>query len=364
MIHAMHQLVFYRYLKVNKIMPGIDFVISRRQKQKMYDKELWAFMSKIDGRRLINLTDIELQDRLNVIDRNIQYLDDGSSNRDSLREDRGWLSPWWWLRTRFWTLQEFEHRELVPCSTPVIPQMPSLSVGLTGVIGGGRRMLVRISKIKWLMETLNNGVLRFAHANIYRNSALDAARHDDELNKTYRRPSQAIHISSLDGKKIESVGDVAFSTCRVVDNGTRLIEMPYWMCSFSSDLDPRLFDEFGSKEDPTEDGCIVIFEPNTFVQRALSPLITIAPTARKLLFPTDYFDPYYPCQDALSTIKSKDFSYAYQREMRFVLDPESSRWFGNDKEIFIEIGSIADIAGVYTRGGRKLAGVGPDSFLA
>lgn len=343
-------------------MARIDDIIDERRQQRSYDEELWAFMDKVGGRNLINLTGTSLQARLDAIDRNIQYLDSGSASRDSCREERGWLSPWWWLRARYWTLLEFEHRELIPRTTPEIPPMPALAAGLIGVVGGGRRLLVRISKMGWLMDVLNNGNLRFAPASSYRDPELDAARGDDELNKTYRRPGQVVQIVGPDGRKIDAIGDVSFSTRRAVERGGELAEVQYWMCSFSSDLDPRLFGEFES-DDPTEDACLIILEPDAFIRRALPVLNDAVPLATKSLFPTDYYDPHH-LDRALSTVRSKDFRYAYQREMRLVLDPEGGGPLAGGGPLFVRIGSIADIAGVYSPDGRKLAGAGPDRFLA
>jgi hypothetical protein len=341
----------------------IQEIIDRRSREPAYDEALWAFASEVNGRNLINASDVELQTRLNAIDCNIQYLDSGTTPRDGLSpDDKGWLSPWWWLRARYWTMLEFEHRHIVPGDTPEIPSMPAIAAGMTGVIDGGKKMLVRISKVGWLMETLQAGVLRFAPANSYSDMVLDAARGDDELNKSYLRPGQAVTITRPDGRKIKALGDVIFSTSRSVEQGIGSADVPYWMCSFSSDLDPRLFNEFANT-DPGEDACLVIFEPYEFVRRALPSLHRAAPRAEKSLFPTVYFDPYYVHRDKLSALKSKNFRYAYQREMRFVLDPVGGYPLANGGALFVEIGSIADIAGVYHHRGGKLAGAGPNQFL-
>lgn len=241
--------------------------------------------------------------------------------------------------------------------------MPAVAAGLSGIVDGGRPMLVRISRESWLMDLLD-GILRFAPAALYLDPTLDSARRDDELKKTYRRPGQVIQITGPEGRKIETIGDVFFSAHRALEQDTKLTDVPYWMCSFSSDLDPRLFEEFG-KTDPTEaEACLIVFEPNEFVRRALSPLNDAAPLVRKSLFPVNYFDPHYTHRGTLSARQSKDFRYAYEREMRFVLDPEGGPPLGDGGPFFVKIDSIADIAGVFSRSGRKLAGIGPDTFLA
>jgi hypothetical protein len=49
--------------------------------------------------------------------------------------------------------------------------------------------------------------------------------------------------------------------------------------------------------------------------------------------------------------------------MRFVLDPEGGTALA-DGELFVEVGSIADIAAVYARSGERISGTGPANFLA
>lgn len=337
---------------------GIDGVLRVRETHREYDLELWRFMLRGE-RPLSNLSNAELEARLNVIDRNIQFLDQGSTPRDAVEANRGWLSPWWWLRVRFWTLLEFEHRGLKAFTTDVIPPMPLLAPEFEGVVGGGKKLLVRIGQIEHLKRMLG-GQLRFADARSYSNNKLDAARKDDELVKSYKRPGDAITITGATGKIIPAIGDVTFSTAR--KKGARLVDAPYWFCSFSSDLDPRLFTEFA--EDANA-GCLVIFDPMAFVRRALPHLMRNVPNTTKQLFPNDYIDPYFPPEDNLSPLVHKDFSYAYQREMRFVLDPEDGPPLTEvGGALFVDSAPIRDIAGVYDRDGLKVDGHGPRSFFA
>lgn len=337
-------------------MPGISELLNVRCTHKMYDHELWRFLHDLRPRNLINLSDEALRHRLFSIERNIQYLDSETTPRDSLQPERGWLSPWWWWRARYWTLIEFELRKIQILTSPEVVKPHNVVKGLVGTFSGGRKLLVRISKISWLLETLESGSVRFAPASSYVDSALDEARQDDEMKKSYRRPGQQIRISAEDGSALNAIGDVEFSTTRAISGGAA----PYWMCSFSTDLDPRLFDDFKSSDG--DDGCIVIFDPIEFVRRALPVLNEVAPFATKSLFPTTYFDPYNLDQDDLCTLKSKDFKYAYQREMRLVLDPEGYS-LAEGGPLFVKVGSIADIAAVYGKDGKKIAGVGPVSFL-
>jgi hypothetical protein len=337
-------------------MVHIDQILQLRSIMPAYDEQLWAFMDRRAGRNLENVSATVLQDRLKQIEKNILYLDSGATPRDSLPADRGWLSPWWWLRARYWTLLEFERRDLTPEPSAQIPAMPALAEGFKGVMAGGKKLLVRLSKEAWLIDLLR-GRLRFAPAAIYRDLGRDDARSDEEMIKAYRRPAQAIEITDLQGTKIEAIGDVAFATRRSLERDGVLKDTPYWFCSFSSDLDPRLFREFTES-----DACIVIFDPGEFVRRALPHLNRIAPDATKSLFPNDYFDPYFLGNHKLNAMASKEMAFAYQREMRFSIDPEGGPPLA-DGDLYVDIGSLEDIAAVYAGCGEKISGAGPEFFM-
>lgn len=82
----------------------LNDILARRRGHKLFDEELWTFVDRVQGGRLSNLPGDALQSRLDQIERNIQYLDGATSPRDELPPERGWISPWWWLRLRYWTL--------------------------------------------------------------------------------------------------------------------------------------------------------------------------------------------------------------------------------------------------------------------
>lgn len=120
---------------------------------------------------------------------------------------------------------------------------------------------------------------------------------------------------------------------------------------------------------PSDPRCDEIASPERSHDRAsshggLPSLNRAAPYAVKSLVQNDYFDPYYPDSDHHSPLSKKDFRYAYQREMRFILDPEDGAPLAGGGALFVSIGSIADIAAVYDKNGQKVEGTGPNSFLA
>lgn len=134
------------------------------------------------------------------------------------------------------------------------------------------------------------------------------------------------------------------------------------MMSFSSDLDPRLLDAFASA-DPEEDAFLVVFDVRAFFERAAPVLADAAPGGTYSLVQNDYFDPYDPPGDGLQAIRSKLMGYAYKREVRFVVDPRTGTLStAADGCLYVEIGSIEDMAGVYGRDGSKAAGIGPATW--
>lgn len=330
----------------------LNDILARRRGHKLFDEELWTFVDRVQGGRLSNLPGDALQSRLDQIERNIQYLDGATSPRDELPPERGWISPWWWLRLRYWTLLEFERRGLTPTPTTLLPARPALARGFGGHMNSEDRVLVRISSKRWLLETLRDGTIRFAPAASYDDARLNAARADEEMGKAYKRPGQQLTVTTADGKSIPVLGDATFTTRRLIERSSGMEELPYWLSSFSTELDPRLLDEFPG-DPPEEDGCLVIFDPDAFMGRALPSLNRAAPYAVKSLVQNDYFDPYYPDSDHHSPLSKKDFRYAYQREMRFILDPEDGAPLAGGGALFVSIGSIADIAAVYEKTDKK-----------
>ena len=67
-----------------RAMARIDDIIAFRRAHRFYDEELWDFFLQVDGRRLENLNDDELQIRLAHLDRNIQHLEEAPGDRDEL----------------------------------------------------------------------------------------------------------------------------------------------------------------------------------------------------------------------------------------------------------------------------------------
>lgn len=341
------------------VMARIDNIITVRQTHRFYDERLWDLVSRIDGRLLENLTDHELQVRLARIDRNIQHLEEAPGPRDELPPERGWISPWYWFRLRHWVVSEMRERGLTQLASSDVTPMPVVRPEFRGIHAGGEKRLIRISRRDWMVEALEHGRLRFAPASCYCLIEGDEARTDDEMTKAYRRPGRLISITRPDGESIVPIGDVTFSTTRAI--GAADIETPYWLTSYSTDLDPRLFDDFSSSEG--DDAALVIFDPMEFIRRSLPHLNRVAPHSEKGLHQIEYYDAFYPPSRRLPPLTLKDMRFAYQREWRMILDPGGREVLADGGSLFVDIGSIADISGVYAKNGARIAGTGPETFL-
>src|SRR6185312_9067330 len=158
-----------------------ELLIIRQGQFPRYDAHLWSMMDQVCGRCLQDMGENKLRHRLEQLDRNILYLDNGSTPRDGLHADTGWCSPWWWYRLRHWTMLEFGHRGLAAPQTPAVAAMPTRRPQFIGKMNAGQRLLVRIGSTSWLVPLLTHGKMRFARAPIYNAPELDEARRDDEM---------------------------------------------------------------------------------------------------------------------------------------------------------------------------------------
>lgn len=351
-------------------MPDIPQILERRRAHRHWDPELWDFFERVsfvsqedlndrsvEPRPLENLSDTALQARLNSIERNIQYLDCADRRRDEMSPDDGWLSPWWWLRLRHWTLSEFRRRGVDIQPSPNVADPVPVGEDFRGIHSGSTPKLFRISRLPFLKDMLERGNVRFGLAAGYQKIENDEARADNEMKKGYKRSGRRVKITTLDGRQITALGDVSFDTARITSD---LAKLPYWMLCFSSDLDLRLFDEFPSLE--RDDAVIAIFDPDEFIRRIRRAMAMRLPEVH--VFPANvlYYDVYHPPRRDISPLTMKEMRFGYQREVRIVLDPGRGEAIANGA-FTIGIGSIKDIAAIYTQDGRRVAGSGPDSLF-
>jgi hypothetical protein len=335
----------------------IDDIITSMGHMQFYDPEVWDALDRHMGANLRNLADDRLGARLWSIEKNIQYLSASLFIDPNGRDDAGWTSFPWWLRARYWTQLEIGRRGLSIASFPVIPRGQVLNSQVQHLTLRGNGIFARVGQARFLTRLLK-GELRFTPAASYNDSSLGASRADDEMSKGHLRPGQALRITLPGGRESKAIGDVRFSSTRQVEVAGNLVDRPYLMCSFSNEVDPRLIAEF-----PGSDAILVIFDLDEFMTRSIQHLDSVMPGPRKGLVPNDYYDPYYLAGHKLSAIRSKELDYAFQREVRFVIDPGPEVDLAKDI-LTTETRSFADIAALYDKNGNLMEGAGPKQLYA
>jgi hypothetical protein len=333
-------------------------LVSDRQKDSRCDVELWRFMDRI-SQNLCDISDKDLADRWQSIAKNILYLVGPSRDVEPLEAKA--FSSWWWLQTLVHTGAELEKRG---CPTPGVPDVADLSA-LRPEFRIDRAMAprywARVGEKDHLVKMLYEGEIRFGHASSYGDAQVDPARRDRELEKIRKRPAHATTITLPNGVRSIPIGEVSYSRKSAIEESGVLRDREYWISSWSLEFDPRLFAEFTVLGQTPCDAVIVVWDRELLVERIE------ATAAQRLLgwlfasYQIRYFDPYDLQQSpALHPSLEKDFSYGYQRELRLGLRPPSPIEKG--QPVFLKIGSLTDIAALYSADGHKLGGLGPPTW--
>jgi hypothetical protein len=178
------------------------------------------------------------------------------------------------------------------------------------------------------------------------------------MKKGYKRSGRHVTITMQDGREIKALADVSFDTARMTPD---MVDLPYWMLCFSTDRDPRLFDDFPSPEG--DDAVIAIFDPEEFMRRVRRAIDAALPDVHVAAETVFYYDAYHPPRRDISPVTMKEMRFARQREVRIVLDPGRGPAIA-DGPFTIGVGSLEDIAAIYAKDGRRVAGSGPETFIA
>lgn len=191
--------------------------------------------------------------------------------------------------------------------------------------------LVKYGKREFLEPMLTSGRLRICPASFYNNVQFDDAIKDDEIHRpffipTYRERLNGVHYLDFQGHRIQ-FGD---------DDITLPIMMPdYFLFSLCDHIYYRMPTDFGA------DAALIIRDPNLFIQRLISAFLARWPDWRPRHGPVVYYDPYRDYSKVRIPEMSKHFGYAYQREVRVVLQGKTFSEVALEPE-FLEIGSMED----------------------
>jgi hypothetical protein len=293
-----------------------------------------------------------LKKRSIEIEKNIQFLDGSKSWNEAYKAEYGWQSPWWWFRARQFTICEFKRRG--------ISSVSGIDIGARHLfhLDYARRRkptAVRISKLEWLSDLLD-GKVRFGAASLYNEVALQDAQRDDEISRNVFLPGSLATFTTETGERRNLIGEIRLSTSRTdTINGTTRA-LPYWLLCFSTELDPRLLEEFsvGNREDH---GFFVLFDIEKFHRRLSEAIQMLKVNCGRV--EVDYYDEHFPPPQQGPVIGTKPFRFAYQRELRFFLLPEGKLRPAFGQSVCLSAEKMNDIAGIFNSRGEKVAGYGP-----
>lgn len=193
--------------------------------------------------------------------------------------------------------------------------------------------LYKFGEARYLEPMLRDGSLRVFPAAYYKDPSLRRAQQDDELERKVILDGSKLQLThtAQDGTKrpIHATGKATF---------TRKSASNFYVWCTSTTFDPRLFDDFGA------DACLIIHDAGAFIERMHAAMEAALPGWPGCTILVHYYDPVRP-GDTLLSPRDKEFSFAYQREYRFLWDPpftEPARKRLDHKDL--RLGSLEDIA--------------------
>jgi len=291
-----------------------------------YEPEFWESYYE-RNRYLKNIDEKKLVRRYIEVCRNFSVL---TSAERHVIPINSFLSSWYWYLKEHQTRYEFHMRGLPlpndlpiprdPITKPYSPKSPNAS-----------DIIFRYGHLKYMKKFVEEGKIRISPACKYINGNDLDPRTDDELNKHRWELGDNTRIATQEGKVIPIIGDLH----RIVSTRNN-----YYTLCLSCDFEPIIFKEFGY------DACVIIRYTDEFARRLEEGTKEYFPGWYFHHNPIEYFDPHASIQNQyFSATMSKNFSYAYQMEYRFLWDPCDK---GNAKEhIEVNLGPLYDICELF-----------------
>ncbi|MGO4665489.1 hypothetical protein [Bosea sp. 2RAB26] len=192
---------------------------------------------------------------------------------------------------------------------------------------------VKYGRHEFLEPMLRTGRLRICPASYYNDVSHNAAIKDDEIHRTFFIPTfherlKGIHHTVVQGHRIEyGDGDLVIP-----------VEAPdYFLVSLCDSIYYRMPTDFDA------DSALIIRDPSRFAQRVISSFLARYPDWKPHYGPVTYYDPYRDFIKVRVHQMSKHFGYAYQREVRIVMEARHTPRRTLHPE-FLDIGPMQDYA--------------------
>ncbi len=192
---------------------------------------------------------------------------------------------------------------------------------------------VKYGRREFLEPMLHTGRLRICPASFYNDTSHNAAVKDDEIHRTFFIPTfrdrlKGIRHTMVQGHRLEFGDDDIVLPVQAQD---------YFLLSLCDSIYYRMPTDFDA------DAALIIRDPMRFAQRVISSFLARYPGWKPLYGPVTYYDPYRDYKKMRVHQMSKPFGYAYQREVRIVMEAPYGRPRALAPEFF-DIGPMDDYA--------------------
>jgi hypothetical protein len=316
-----------RSLLLPKNFPTDKAIKSFGQNIHNYEPEFWEFQYE-NYRYLKNISDQKLIKRYEDLCRNFTVFSDNDRDKIPINS---YQSSWYWYRKEHQTRYEFFLRKL---SLPEPPKPRSvIKKPYRNEKPVSHDILYRYGYNKSITSLFEFGYTKIKPASVYKDGISSDPRTDDEKNKERWFVGDHSKITTLNGDEIKTIGDVKSNNSAC----------DYYVLCLSYDFEPLMFEEFGY------DSCLIIKNPEEFAFRLEAEFKKHFPGWYFHHNPIHYFDPFeHQKNEYFSPTMSKDFSFAYQMEYRFLLDPlKPTEEIKSLSEFEIQLGSLSDICELY-----------------
>jgi hypothetical protein len=192
---------------------------------------------------------------------------------------------------------------------------------------------VKYGRREFLEPMLRKGRLRICPATYYNDSSHNAAVRDDEIHRTFFIPT---YLERLRGEHhLDFQGHrIAFGDDDIV---LPVVAPDYFLLSLCDSVYYRMPTDFDA------DAALIIKDPNRFAQRVISSFLARFADWKPLYGPVTYYDPYRDYTKIRVHEMSKPFGYAYQREVRIVMQAKRRPRETLQPE-FLDVGPMDDYA--------------------
>lgn len=294
-----------------------------------YEPEFWEFQYEI-YRYLKNISDESLIKRYEDLCRNFIIFNDRCRGIIPINS---FQSSWYWCRKEHQTRYEFFLREL-SLPNPPVPRA-EIKKPYSNEKPFSYDILYRYGYNKPITYFFELGRTKIKPASAYKEGISSDPRTDDEKNKERWFVGDYSKITTKNREEIKIIGDVkaSISAC------------DYYVLCLSHDFEPLIFEQFGY------DSCLIIKNPEQFASRLEHEFNKHVHGWYFHHNPIQYFDPFeHVKNEYFSPTMSKDFSFAYQMEYRFLLDPlKPAEEINSLSEFEIELGPLKDICELYIK---------------